>query len=91
MTMFKQYKEQLNDRVNEIHAALQDRDANRLARLAHNLKGVSLNFSADALANITLSLEEICKREDLTNAPELVAQLKTEAQRVQDFLTKKGL
>ena len=69
MEMFKEYKDQLRERVDEIHAALQDRDANRLARLAHNLKGVSLNFSADPLANITLNLEEICKREDLTNAP----------------------
>ena len=91
MTMFRQYKEQLDDRVNEIHSALQDRDANRLARLAHNLKGVSLNFSADALANITLNLEEICKREDLTDAPTLIAQLRTEAHRVQDYLAKNGL
>ncbi|HXQ39512.1 MAG TPA: response regulator, partial [Anaerolineales bacterium] len=75
MEMLKQYKEQLNERVSEIHSALKDRDANRLARLAHNLKGVSLNFSADTLANITIHLEEICKREDLTDAHNLVAQL----------------
>jgi PAS domain S-box-containing protein len=91
MTMFKQYKEQLNERVNEIHLALNDRDANRLARLAHNLKGVSLNFSADRLADITLHLEEICKREDLTDAPRLVAQLEVEANRVQDYLSRNGL
>ena len=91
MTMFDQYKEQLMERVNEIHSALQDRDANRLARLAHNLKGVSLNFSAERLANITLHLEEICKREDLTNAPGLVAQLEMEAHRVKDYLSNNGL
>ncbi len=91
MTMFSQYKEQLGERVNEIHSALQDRDANRLALLAHNLKGVSLNFSADRLANIILHLEEICKREDLTEAPGLVAQLEAEAQRVQDYLSVNGL
>ena len=87
MQMFKQYKDQLYKSVDEIHAALQDRDVNRLARLAHNLKGVSLNFSANALANITLNLEEICKREDLTGAPLLVAQLDVEARRVEEFLT----
>ena len=91
MDMFKQYKDQLRERVTEIHSALQDQDANRLARLAHNLKGVSLNFSANPLANITLGLEEICKREDLTHAPHLVAQLETEAQRLTDYLTNKGI
>ncbi len=77
--------------MNEIRSAWQDRDANRLARLAHNLKGVSLNFSANALADITLALEEICKREDLTDAPLLVAQLEVEAQRVDDYLSNNGL
>ncbi|MGZ9225667.1 MAG: Hpt domain-containing protein, partial [Anaerolineales bacterium] len=78
-------------RVNEIRSALQDGDANRLARLAHSLKGVSLNFSADALADITSHLEETCKREDLTHAPLLVAQLEAEAHRVDDYLSDNGL
>jgi len=87
MEMFKEYKANLGERVDEIHSALQDRDANRLARLAHNLKGVSLNFSADPLATISLNLEEICKREDLTHAPTLVAQLDREARRLEEFLS----
>ena len=91
MEMFKQYKDQLRERVTEIHSALEDQDANRLARLAHNLKGVSLNFSANTLANITLGLEEICKREDLTHAPLLVAQLEAEAHRLTDYLTNNGI
>jgi two-component system, sensor histidine kinase and response regulator len=91
MDMFRKYKVQLDERVNEIHAALQDQDANRLARLAHNLKGVSLNFNANTVAGITLRLEEICKGEDLTHAPVLVAQLEREARRVIDYLTNQGL
>jgi len=87
MEMFKEYKTQLGARVDEIHSALQDRDTNRLARLAHNLKGVSMNFSADPLATISLNLEEICKREDLTHAPSLVAQLDVEARRLEEFLS----
>jgi HPt (histidine-containing phosphotransfer) domain-containing protein len=91
MEMYRQYKDHLRERVNEIHSALQDQDANGLARLSHNLKGISLNFSANALADITLSLEEICKREDLTNAPLLVAQLEAEAYRVEAYLSNNGL
>jgi len=91
LEMFKQYKDQLQKHVDEIRSALQEQDANRLSRLAHNFKGVSLNFSANTLANITLNIEELCKREDLTDAPFLVAQLETEAHRVADFLTNNGL
>jgi len=91
MEMFNQYKDQLSQRLNEIRSALQAQDANRLALLAHNLKGVSLNFSANTLAEITRQLEESCKREDLTNAPFLVTQLEAEAQRVQDYLASNDL
>jgi two-component system, sensor histidine kinase and response regulator len=91
MEMFKQYKIRLAEQITEIQSALQGQEANQLARLAHNLKGVSLNFSATTLANITLQIEELCRREDLTLAPILVTQLEVEAQRVEDFLTNHGL
>ena len=88
--MFKQYKEQLPERIIEIQTAVQDKDANRLARLAHNLKGVSLNFSADPLSHVALNLEEISKHKDLTNAPVLVEQLESEARRVIEYLSDNG-
>ncbi|HEX9332400.1 MAG TPA: response regulator, partial [Anaerolineales bacterium] len=91
MSMFKEYKDHLPSRLNEIHIALQDRNANNLARLAHNLKGISLNFSADAVADIALKLEEIGKREDLTNAFALVAQLDVEVHRLEEYLSANGL
>ena len=60
------------------HAALEKGDANTFGRLAHNLKGVALNFSAEPIANIALKLEELGKREDLTDAPALLSQLNAE-------------
>src|SRR5687768_18554155 len=63
MEMFKEYENHLPGRLDEIHAALRDGNAGALTRLAHNLKGVSLNFSAEAVADIALKLEEIGKRE----------------------------
>jgi two-component system, sensor histidine kinase and response regulator len=88
--MFQEYKEQLSERIFEIRVAVQDKDANRLARLAHNLKGVSLNFSADPLSHVALTLEEIGKHEDLTQAPVLVEQLEWEARRVTEYLSENG-
>jgi len=87
MEMFREYKDHLRGRIDEIYAALNDHDANRLCRLAHNLKGVSLNFSADPLAAVALKLEELGRREDLTDAPALVAQLDAETQRLEAYLS----
>src|SRR5215207_366293 len=91
MTMFKEFKDHLPERLQEIQTALQEGDAARLTRVAHNIKGVSLNFSAEAVADITRKLEEMGRREDLTHAPALVAQLKTEIHRLEEFLTDNGL
>ena len=91
MEMFKEYMDHLPGRLEEFHAALKDGDANRIARLAHNLKGISLNFSANPIANVALALEEIGKREDVTHASALVAQLDAEVQRLEQYLSTKGL
>lgn len=85
MEMFKEYKDHLRGQIDEIYAALNDHDANRLCRLAHNLKGVSLNFSAAPLASVALKLEELGQQEDLTDAPALVAQLDAETQRLEAY------
>jgi two-component system sensor histidine kinase/response regulator len=86
MEMFKEYKDHLRDRIRDIRAASDDHDENRLCRLAHNLKGISLNFSVDPLAAIALKLEELGRREDLTDAPALVAQLDAEVSRLEEYL-----
>jgi CheY-like chemotaxis protein/HPt (histidine-containing phosphotransfer) domain-containing protein len=91
LEMFKEYRDHLPGRLEEIHAALRDGDASRLTRLAHNLKGVSLNFSADAVAHIALKLEEIGKREDLADVSVLVAQLDLEVRRLQEYLSTIGV
>jgi HPt (histidine-containing phosphotransfer) domain-containing protein len=91
MEMFKEYKDHLPARLEEMQSALQATDAGHLARAAHNLKGISLNFSAEAVADIALKLEELGKREDLTHASTLIAQLDVEIHRLEAYLTKNGL
>ena len=91
MEMFKEYKAHLPVRLKEIQDALQASDAGRLGRLAHNLKGVSLNFSADAVADVALKLEEMGKREDLRGAPALITHLDLEIRRLEEYLVKNGV
>jgi CheY-like chemotaxis protein/HPt (histidine-containing phosphotransfer) domain-containing protein len=85
--MAQEFKDHLPERLNEIRAALEKGDANTFGRLAHNLKGVALNFSAEPIANIALKLEELGKREDLTDAPVLLSQLNVEILRVVEYLS----
>ncbi len=75
MEMCKEFIEGLSDRMVQFHEALQAEDPNTLGRLAHNLKGVALNFNAGPLADIARQLEELGKREDLSGASALVQDL----------------
>ena len=88
--MLRQYKDQLPERILEIQMAVQVNDANRLARRAHNIKGVSLNFNAARLAHVAFALEESGKRENFTDAPSLVEELELEARRVTEYLSDNG-
>ncbi len=91
MQMFREYKDHLPGRLQEIQSALQAGDAGGLARLSHNLKGISLNFSAEPVAKIALKLEEIGKHEDLTGASALVDQLYAEVRRLEKYLSEIGI
>jgi len=71
--------------------AVKDGDTNRLARLAHNLRGVSLDLSVNRLATLALNLEEISRREDLTSAPALATQLEEEARQVEEYPSRNGM
>jgi CheY-like chemotaxis protein/HPt (histidine-containing phosphotransfer) domain-containing protein len=91
LEMFKDYKAHLPGRLMDIQDAMQAGDAGRLGRLAHNLKGVSLNFSADIVADLALKLEEMGKHEDLRTAPALIAQLDSEICRLEEYLERNGI
>jgi two-component system sensor histidine kinase/response regulator len=83
--MFLEFMQGLPARLREIHDALNKADPNRLGRLAHNLKGVTLNFDAEPLAAIARALEQLASRDELTGAPALVEQLDKAAEQLREF------
>jgi len=87
LEMCADFREHLPARIAEIKSAFNDSDINRLHRLAHTLKGVSLNFDATFLAELSAQLEELCKHENITGAQPLIHQIEMEAIRAQDFLS----
>jgi HPt (histidine-containing phosphotransfer) domain-containing protein len=71
--------------MQEINLALQTNNANDLFRHAHNMKGVSANFSADPLTRVAAEIEAMGKSEDTTNAAHLVKQLEVEVERLLQY------
>ena len=73
------------DRLREINQAWEAKDANNLFRQAHNLKGVTANFSADPLSRVAAQIEALGKSEDISQAETLIHQLEIEARRLSQF------
>ncbi|MDO9131279.1 MAG: response regulator [Anaerolineales bacterium] len=89
LELCQEFMAHLPDQIQGMQAALKSGDANTLSRLAHNLKGISANFSAGPLSDLAAQLETLGKQEDLTAAPALLEQIEIESDRLREFA--KGL
>jgi CheY-like chemotaxis protein/HPt (histidine-containing phosphotransfer) domain-containing protein len=69
-------------RLEEMRSALANGDTRTLSYLAHNLKGVSANFSAGQLARLTAVLDEHCRVGDLEAARGVMAEVEAAAVRL---------
>jgi PAS domain S-box-containing protein len=85
LEMVHKFTDHLPDRLAEIEIAVEAGDANKLSRHAHNLKGVSANFSAEPLFRLAEELETRGKQEDMAEVPALFSALQAESERVCQF------
>jgi HPt (histidine-containing phosphotransfer) domain-containing protein len=69
-----------------MRAAIESGSATDLLRPAHTLKGNSLNLGAQELAEISRSLEQAAKADDLTDAPARLEEAEAEFARVVEAL-----
>ena len=76
------------ERMVEIRAALENKEYEKIGRLAHNLKGISLNFNAGALAELTAKLEIAGREKMVAQIPELVERICVEADHVQQYISR---
>jgi PAS domain S-box-containing protein len=84
--MCREFKDHLPERIVELRAALQAGEIERLGRLAHNLKGLSMNFNAGQLAVLSAQLEACGRLKNTAEAPQLVEQIADEITRVDEYL-----
>jgi HPt (histidine-containing phosphotransfer) domain-containing protein len=84
--MLEEFIDHLPGRVVELRTALGEEDAQKLNRLAHNLKGAAANFNAVQLTEFSKNLELQAKQSDLSNAASLIAGIETEMLCLKSFL-----
>jgi len=88
MEMCCEFKDHLPDRMEELRSALQTGEIEKLGRVAHNLKGLCMNFNAGVLAGLAARLEACGKEKNTADAPALVEQVAIEITRVQEYLSQ---
>ena len=72
-------------RMQEIQTALDTNNVMDLYRHAHNLKGITSNFSAGPVSKLAAELEALGKSGDISDAPNLFEKLKIEIERLLKF------
>jgi len=84
--MSQDFVEKIPKHVHDLKEALNNKDANRIDSIAHNLKGVASTFSAMYLTELNQLLEDAGKKGDLPQAKTLIDAVEKEATRVREYL-----
>ncbi len=84
--LFTEFVNDLDQRVPQIAAAHAKRDGAELARLAHYIKGASLNLGIDPLGAFAKELEMRAKAGEMEEARLLVERIQVELPRLHHFL-----
>jgi two-component system sensor histidine kinase/response regulator len=80
------YDEDSPELLERIRAAIRERDAARLHRAAHSLKGLVSNFGASAAAEGAYVLENMGTTRDLTGCEGALRVLESELERLHEAL-----
>lgn len=81
MAMISEFKKIVPSQLEEMRAAINDKNTNNLERVAHSLKGASSNFGVKKLTVLAEKLEISGKTGDIEKAPNLLFQLEKELHR----------
>ncbi len=80
-----EFIQNVRSQIAPIQQALSERQAERIWREAHSIKGGALNLSAGLLAEAAVALEQSGKANDFTRCASALAQLKNELSRLESF------
>ena len=91
LEMCQEFMKNLPVRMEELKSSLEKKDAATFSRAAHNLKGVSANFNANAVHRITEEMERLGRQDELETAGALLQDLEAELVRLRDYMVGLGV
>jgi len=83
--MIQYFIESMPSQIETLHSSIESKDTDALTKQAHTLKGASGNLSADKITAAAFKLEQMGRKGDLTNASQILDELKGEAVRIEKF------
>ena len=69
------YIQQAPGYINDIKTSYNEKDAQKMSKTAHTLKGASLNVGAKLLSELCKNIEMKCKNNDLSNIDDILTEL----------------
>ena len=91
LEMCQDFMKNLPARMEELNSSLEKKDAATFSRAAHNLKGVSANFNANAVNRMAEELERLGRQDELDAAGPLLEKLKAELVRLREYMLGLGV
>ena len=85
LEMGKDFVENISTRIHELETSYEKADFITFTRIAHNLKGVSLNFSAENLSILAAQLELKGNNNDLSFVTQTIEQMRIEAEKLKKY------
>jgi two-component system sensor histidine kinase/response regulator len=76
--------------VAELEGAIHTGDTQRMAHVAHSLKGTVMSFGAKTASTLAYRLETMGRQAELEGAPLVLQQLERELERIAIFVTETG-
>ncbi len=81
--MLQEFVESAPKQLEMLEGAIKKGDAKLVEREAHSIKGAAGNLGATGIADVSLRLELLGRKTDLSGAHEVIARLKTEFKRLE--------
>ncbi|GLS27697.1 Hpt domain-containing protein [Marinibactrum halimedae] len=84
--LIQAYRIDCQTRISALKQELSEDNCDGVRRAAHSLKGSSGNVGASHMQELCLALETSAKNEDLSSAPEMIANIESEYQNIESDL-----
>ncbi|MGB7060939.1 MAG: PAS domain S-box protein [Candidatus Zixiibacteriota bacterium] len=84
--MLQEFLDSASGQLETLEKAVEREDAELIEREAHSIKGAAGNLGATGIADVSLKLELLGRKADLSGGNEVIARLKTEFKRLEKYV-----